>query len=550
MKEGCRFPRRFMGAGCAYLLGFCTAIESTAQPLTIIAGPITNPANAHIYYLLAPTNWIGASFNAQLAGGRLVTINDAAENTWVYNTFANYDGVPRNLWLGLKDSGQEGTWVWDNGDPSIYRNWAPSEPDNGGVGGDEDYAVMRGPALPSPGTWSDVAGDATNAPVIEKLPPVPPEGESPTITLQPQSWTVPVSANVAFLVSATGTAPLNYQWRTNGIDLGGATNSSLTLSNVQVSHAGIYSVVVSNSLGVAISSGAALTVFTPSTNCVAHPAGLVAWWRGEGNANDSAGTNHGYPGGVYAPGQVGQAFDFNYNVMLIPGSADFLLTNSFAVEGWVYARRATNGVIFSLGREIELTMEPSAGNISFQIGPPWGPSVSLEATIQTNQWHHIAATFESTSALMTLYIDGAARAQTNTMISPFAGPYSWLWMGGTTIFGGVVVSPFYGLIDELSVYSRALSSNEVQAIYGAGSGGKCAISPATLGDASLVCEPGANKTLRMGGMAGNTYLIQASTNLLEWQDLGDSVADTNGVCEFQDLNSLLFPYRYYRVLTQ
>src|SRR6185436_3187183 len=174
MNQNSIAPRRFVWAACAFLLHLCTATTSTAQPLSILAGPITNTANGHIYYLLAPTNWIGAWFNADRAGGRLVTINDAAENAWVFDTFANYGGVARNLWLGLKDSAQEGTWIWDSGDPSIYRNWAPGEPDNGGAGGNEDYVVMRGPALSSPGTWSDVSGDITNAPVVEKMPPAPP----------------------------------------------------------------------------------------------------------------------------------------------------------------------------------------------------------------------------------------------------------------------------------------------------------------------------------------------------------------------------------------
>ena len=111
MNQNSLAPRRLVWAACALLLHLCIATTSTGQLLTIIAGPITNTANGHVYYLLAPTNWIGAWFNAGRMGGKLVTINHDAENAWVFNTFANYDGVPRNLWLGLKDSAQEGTWV-------------------------------------------------------------------------------------------------------------------------------------------------------------------------------------------------------------------------------------------------------------------------------------------------------------------------------------------------------------------------------------------------------------------------------------------------------
>ena len=557
-------PRRLVWAACALLLHLCTATSSTGQPLTIIAGPITNPANAHIYYLLAPTNWIGAWFNAQRAGGRLVTINDAAENAWVFDTFANYDGVPRNLWLGLRDSAQEGTWVWDSGDPSIYRNWAPGEPDNGG-GGNEDYAAMRGPVLSSPGTWSDVSGDVTNAPVVEKIPLTnpPPVNVAPSIISQPQNWTVPIGADVSFFVSATGTTPLSYQWRHFEMNLTGATNAWLTLSNVHPADAGTYSVLVSNIVGVAISSNAILTIFTPGTNCVARPAGLVAWWRAEGNANDSAGTNHGITGwpkpieAVFpadAAGEVGRAFNCGgYSVVIVPGSLYSSLTNSFAVEGWIHARQST-GVIFGLGPTanlMRLGMEPSTGNMAFGIGN----AVSLLSPIQLNQWHHIAATFEDTSGAMILYVDGVARAQTNTVIRSLANVGEF-WLPIISIgsavdgcrFNTCLSLQFNGLIDELSVYSRALTSNEVHAIYSAGSGGKCAVSGAALGVASLVCEPGASTTLRIGGMAGNTYLIQASTNLLDWQVVGSSVADTNGVCEFEDLDSASFRGRYYRVI--
>jgi hypothetical protein len=515
-------------------------------PAGVVIGPITNTANGHLYYLLSPTNWIGARLEAGRVGGTLVTINDAAENAWVFDTFANYDGVARNLWLGLKDSGQEGNWVWDSGDSASYRNWAPGEPDNGGSGGNEDYAVMRGPALSAPGMWNDVAGDATNDPVVEKIPPLP-VGLAPAISTQPHSWTAAVGANVTFLVSVVGTEPFGYQWRRNGTDLVGATSAALTLSNLQMADAGTYSVRVSNAFGGAMSSNATLTVFTPGTNCVAQPAGLVSWWRAEGNANDSAGTNHGTGVSSYVAGKVGQAFAFG-GFQLFEGRINFGSTNSISIEGWIYARQSPNGSICKLG-PIQLSMEPSPGNVSFQIGLPWTPSTSLQAPVGTNQWQHVAATLDGTSGTMILYVDGVARAQTNNVVTQL-GWVEPIWIGALRVFFGFIVSEFNGLIDELSVYSRALSANEVQAIYNADGAGKCVVSPAVLAVASLVCEPGPSPTLRIGGTAGTTYLIQASTNLHNWQVVGSSVADTNGVCEFEDSNSVSFPYRYYRVCTQ
>ncbi len=81
----------------------------------------------------------------------------------------------------------------------------------------------------------------------------------PAITGQPLSQTVAVGAMVMFTVTATGSAP-TYQWLKNGTGIPGATGATLTLNAVQLSDAGSYTVVVSNSGGAAISSAATLTV--------------------------------------------------------------------------------------------------------------------------------------------------------------------------------------------------------------------------------------------------------------------------------------------------
>ena len=85
----------------------------------------------------------------------------------------------------------------------------------------------------------------------------------PTIARQPQSQVVTNAANVTFTATATGTAPLSYQWEFNGGTIAGATNVALTLTNVQPVNAGQYSVVVTNVAGSATSSNALLTVNVP-----------------------------------------------------------------------------------------------------------------------------------------------------------------------------------------------------------------------------------------------------------------------------------------------
>ncbi|HQL79366.1 MAG TPA: immunoglobulin domain-containing protein, partial [Verrucomicrobiota bacterium] len=85
----------------------------------------------------------------------------------------------------------------------------------------------------------------------------------PTITTEPLSQTVTQGTSATFTVAASGTTPFTYQWRFNGDNLSGATASSYTRANVQLSDAGSYSVVVANSAGSATSANAVLTVTVP-----------------------------------------------------------------------------------------------------------------------------------------------------------------------------------------------------------------------------------------------------------------------------------------------
>ena len=88
--------------------------------------------------------------------------------------------------------------------------------------------------------------------------------EAPTITAQAKSQTVLVGTSAALSVSATGTPPLNYQWRFNQKDILSATNAILTFDKVTLAESGEYSVVISNATGTATSTSATLAVVIPS----------------------------------------------------------------------------------------------------------------------------------------------------------------------------------------------------------------------------------------------------------------------------------------------
>jgi hypothetical protein len=81
----------------------------------------------------------------------------------------------------------------------------------------------------------------------------------PVITVQPASQTAVFSETVTFSGRAAGGSPVKYQWKFNGANIPGATASACTRTNVQLSDAGSYTLIASNSFGTATSSIATLT---------------------------------------------------------------------------------------------------------------------------------------------------------------------------------------------------------------------------------------------------------------------------------------------------
>ncbi|MGZ5567636.1 MAG: immunoglobulin domain-containing protein [Limisphaerales bacterium] len=87
-------------------------------------------------------------------------------------------------------------------------------------------------------------------------------GTAPAITMQPTSAIVDPGASATFNVTATGSAPLSYQWLFNSIAIAGSTASSLSIDSVQTSNVGTYACSISNSAGAITSSDATLAIGT------------------------------------------------------------------------------------------------------------------------------------------------------------------------------------------------------------------------------------------------------------------------------------------------
>jgi hypothetical protein len=127
----------------------------------------------------------------------------------------------------------------------------------------ESTLIIENVTLVEAGTYTVVVTDETEQSVTSEPATLivssdPPE--APVITVQPQSQTVPPGGTVTFTVEADGTMPLLYQWSRDGVEIEGATQTSLILTNVTEADAGSYSVAVANDFGTVMSQEAVLTV--------------------------------------------------------------------------------------------------------------------------------------------------------------------------------------------------------------------------------------------------------------------------------------------------
>lgn len=147
------------------LVVVCLLSTGLAARAEVLAGPITNLANGHSYYLLAPDTWTQAEAEAVSLGGHLVTINNAAEDAWVYDTFASYGDVARALWIGLfqlpGSAEPDAGWVWASGEAVTYTSWNMGEPND--LGGNQNYAHIYPPNDPGGRArlWNDIQNVAS-----------------------------------------------------------------------------------------------------------------------------------------------------------------------------------------------------------------------------------------------------------------------------------------------------------------------------------------------------------------------------------------------------
>ena len=247
---------------------------------------------------------------------------------------------------------------------------------------------------------------------------------------------------------------------------------------------------------VLANSDAPINTSGDSQYCEALPPGAVHWWPGNDNTDDTLGGSNGtlVNGATYAAGKVGEAFslDGSNDVVSLPS---LTFGPTLSVEGWINISNSTAGDLIGIcddpnsichGADYKFFIFRIEADKSMAGGwSPTAPSAREIATrtaagvLNPGQWHHIALTMDSGTNFMRIYIDGVD--QSSTFINTGSGPGSFSgppYIGAMhTIFNDAIDGPIDGQIDELTIYNRVLPPQEIQAIYDAGSAGKCQLDP-------------------------------------------------------------------------
>ncbi len=268
-----------------------------------------------------------------------------------------------------------------------------------------------------------------------------------------------------------------------------------------------------------------VTVDYLAPTCLSPPANPIAWWRGEGDATDLGEVHNGLAqnGATFAHGYVGSAFSFDGVDDEVNIAASDALSpwtgGEMTLEAWVYLHRWPTPD--PLTGESQRTIAAKAGPGGYEYGlgvstsgavgfSTWQQDRAAHAfagggVIDPGRWHHVAGVFKS-GQFLRVYVDGAQVAEDTTFEGGMTVTSSPLRIGHRG--DGQHLD---GLVDEVTLYGRALASSEIAAIYAAGAVGKC---PATIG----ACSPPPGDF---------TEFWKGDGNVLGFRHTADGVAEGN-----------------------
>jgi len=353
-----------------------------------------------------------------------------------------------------------------------------------------DTLTIASAALTDTGTYtvevSNAAGAVETLPVQVNVLDI----TVPVITQQPRRLTLLAGGTARFTVVATGSPNLTYQWQYGGSDLPNETNATLVLPGVSAAQAGLYRVRVTSEAGSTLSDTAELVVNPPPPNSyvgVIMADQPVAYWRlgeltGE-TAVDVAGGNDGaylnfvvlgQPGALVDDPDKAAGFLSDWLTMVEVPYTPAVNSQQFTVEAWAKVMGGAGAYRSPLTSRDD---QPQRGYIFYATpGDVWqfwtgtGAQVGWNSitgpAVEYDKWTHLAATYDGTTKRF--YVNGAEVGNNTSAYGVNAVRPLRIGAGATDSPDGNFF--FYGDVDEVAVFNKALPPERVLAHFGAGLG--------------------------------------------------------------------------------
>ena len=291
----------------------------------------------------------------------------------------------------------------------------------------------------------------------------------PAIVTSPTNQTVYAGTRVNFRVEASGSTPMQFQWRFNGTNIPGSGG-----------------------------------VVLQASDCVVSQQGLLSWWPGEGTMSDTVGGHDGSPYGAvsFEPAMVGQGFRLAGSSIRAAGPFSISGPNAITLQAWfkLDASSGYSGLISAEGCcAYRFMVSPS---LRIFYNPGTHTDIELGMTpLARGQFYH-AALVISGGGTAKVFLNGQLISESSYGVPSVLPDVGAFLIGAGEGQGSYLMAS--GIIDEPSVWNRALSSSEIAAIYDAGALGMChASQPPRVASVFTIPNAATNQTGLYQAVASN-----------------------------------------------